>query len=194
MRPSTSSIALAFDELRRALDAIKAAPAIKGVLITSAKEAFIVGADIFEFTRIFKQPEADIAAFVAGNSAIITALDDLPVPTVAAINGLALGGGLEVALAADYRVMSSAAKIGVSGDSPGPFPRLWRHRPPATPDRAWRPSADWIISGAQQSPDAALEQARSMPSPRRRTCARPRSPCLTRRSRAMPIGKAGGNA
>ena len=98
--------------LRRALDTIKATPAIKGVLITSAKDNFIVGADIFEFTRLFKQPETDIAAFVAANSDIITALGDLPVPTVAAINGLALGGGLEVALAADYRVLSNSAKIG----------------------------------------------------------------------------------
>ena len=96
--------ALTFGELRRAIDAIKATPAIKGVLITSAKDNFIVGADIFEFTRLFTQPEPDIAAFVAANSEIITALGDLPVPTVAAINGLALGGGLEVALAADYRV------------------------------------------------------------------------------------------
>src|SRR5450759_5839057 len=71
-----------FDELRRALDAIKAARAIRGVLITSAKDTFIVGADIFEFTRVFKQQAQDIEAFVAGNSAIITAIADLPVPTV----------------------------------------------------------------------------------------------------------------
>ena len=125
--------ALTFGELRRALDAIKATPAIKGVLITSAKETFIVGADIFEFTHIFKQPETDIEAFVAGNSAIITALDDLPVPTVAAINGLALGGGFELALAADYRVMSNTAKIGFPEIYPRPVSRLWRHRPSAAP-------------------------------------------------------------
>src|ERR1700756_3190431 len=105
--------ALAFEELRRALEAIKAASAITGVLVTSAKEAFIVGADVFEFTGIFKKPEIDIAAFVAANSALITQLSELPVPTVAAINGLALGGGLEIALGCDYRVMASSAKIGV---------------------------------------------------------------------------------
>ena len=147
--------ALAFGELRRALDAIEATPAIRGVLITSAKDAFIVGADIFEFTGVFKRPEKDIEAFVGANSAIITALADLPVPTVAAINGLALGGGLEVALAADYRVMSSAAKIGFPEISLGLFPgyggtvRLPRLA-------GLGPSADWIISGAQQSPEQAL--------------------------------------
>jgi 3-hydroxyacyl-CoA dehydrogenase / enoyl-CoA hydratase / 3-hydroxybutyryl-CoA epimerase / enoyl-CoA isomerase len=149
--------ALAFGELRRALDAIKATPSIQGVLITSTKDTFIVGADIFEFTRIFKQPDSEIVAFVAGNSAIITALDDLPVPTVAAINGLALGGGFEVVLAADYRVMASTAKIGFPEIHLGLFPgyggtvRLPRLN-------GLGPSADWIIFGAQQGPERALRE------------------------------------
>src|SRR5256885_322698 len=140
--------ALAFGELRRAIDSITATPAIRGVLITSAKDNFIVGADIFEFTGVFKRPEKDIAAFVGANSEIITALSDLPVPTVAAINGLALGGGLELTLAADYRVMSSAAKIGFPEISLGLFPgyggtvRLPRLA-------GLRPSAAWIIFCAQ---------------------------------------------
>jgi 3-hydroxyacyl-CoA dehydrogenase/enoyl-CoA hydratase/3-hydroxybutyryl-CoA epimerase/enoyl-CoA isomerase len=145
-----------FDELRRALDAIKAASAIRGVLITSAKEAFIVGADIFEFTAIFRRPEKDIAAFVAANSALITAIADLPVPTVAAINGLALGGGLEVALAADYRVMSTAAKIGVPEIHLGLFPGYGGTvRLPRLIGLA--EAAEWITSGAQQNADAALQ-------------------------------------
>lgn len=147
--------ALAFDELRRVLDAIKATSAIKGVLITSAKEAFIVGADIFEFTAIFKRPEKEIAAFVAANSTLITALADLPVPTVAAINGLALGGGLEVALAADYRVMSSAAKIGVPEIHLGLFPGYGGTvRLPRLTGLA--EAAEWIITGAQQDAVKAM--------------------------------------
>jgi 3-hydroxyacyl-CoA dehydrogenase/enoyl-CoA hydratase/3-hydroxybutyryl-CoA epimerase/enoyl-CoA isomerase len=147
--------ALAFGELRRAIDAIKATPAIQGILITSAKDTFIVGADIFEFTSVFKRPEKDIEAFVGANSEIITALSDLLVPTVAAINGLALGGGLEVALAADYRVLSSAAKIGFPEISLGLFPgyggtvRLPRLA-------GLGPSAEWIIFGAQHSAERAL--------------------------------------
>jgi 3-hydroxyacyl-CoA dehydrogenase / enoyl-CoA hydratase / 3-hydroxybutyryl-CoA epimerase / enoyl-CoA isomerase len=147
---------LTFGELRRAIDAITAAPAIQGVLITSAKDAFIVGADIFEFTSVFKRPEKDIEAFVGANSEIITVLSDFPLPTVAAINGLALGGGLEVALAADYRVLSSAAKIGFPEISLGLFPgyggtvRLPRLA-------GLRRSAEWIISGEQQSAEGALQ-------------------------------------
>jgi 3-hydroxyacyl-CoA dehydrogenase / enoyl-CoA hydratase / 3-hydroxybutyryl-CoA epimerase / enoyl-CoA isomerase len=59
--------ALTFGELRRAIDAIATTPAIQGVLITSAKDNFIVGADIFEFTSVFKRPEKDIEAFVGTN-------------------------------------------------------------------------------------------------------------------------------
>lgn len=148
---------LTFDELRRALETIAATPTVKGVLITSAKDTFIVGADIFEFTRIFKLPAQEVTAFVAGNSRIMTILSDLPVPSVVAINGLALGGGLELALAADYRVMSSAAKIGVPEIHLGLFPgyggtvclpRLI----------GLAASAEWIVSGAQQSPEVALRE------------------------------------
>ncbi|MGB8900991.1 MAG: enoyl-CoA hydratase-related protein, partial [Methylocella sp.] len=148
--------ALTFGELRCAIDAITATPAIKGVLITSAKDNFIVGADIFEFTGVFKRPEKDIAAFVGANSEIITALSDLPVPTVAAINGLALGGGFEVALGADYRVMSSAAKIGFPEIHLGIFPGYGGtvRLPRLT---GLGPSADWIIFGAQQSAERALQ-------------------------------------
>jgi 3-hydroxyacyl-CoA dehydrogenase / enoyl-CoA hydratase / 3-hydroxybutyryl-CoA epimerase / enoyl-CoA isomerase len=147
--------ALAFGELRCAIDAITARPAIKGVLITSAKDNFIVGADIFEFTGVFKRPEKDIAAFVGANSEIITALSDLPVPTVAAINGLALGGGFEVALGADYRVMSSAAKIGFPEIHLGIFPGYGGtvRLPRLTGLGA---SAERIIFGAQQSAEQAL--------------------------------------
>jgi 3-hydroxyacyl-CoA dehydrogenase / enoyl-CoA hydratase / 3-hydroxybutyryl-CoA epimerase / enoyl-CoA isomerase len=148
--------ALTFGELRRAIDAIAATPAIQGVLVTSAKDAFIVGADIFEFTGVFKRPEKDIEAFVGANSEIITALSDLPVPTVAVINGLALGGGLEVALAADYRVLSSAAKIGFPEISLGLFPGYGGtvRLPRLT---GLGPSAEWIIFGAQQSAERALQ-------------------------------------
>src|ERR1700730_2256237 len=148
--------ALTFGELRRAIDAIAATPAIQGVLITSAKDNFIVGADIFEFTRVFKRGEKDIEAFVGANSEIITALSDLPVPTVAAINGLALGGGLELALAADYRVMSSAAKIGFPEIHLGLFPGYGgtARLPRLT---GLGPSAEWIIFGAQQSAERSLQ-------------------------------------
>ncbi|VFU09035.1 fatty acid oxidation complex subunit alpha FadB [Methylocella tundrae] len=146
---------LAFGELARAIGAVSHAPGLKGVLISSGKDAFIVGADIFEFVEIFRREEKEIADFVAANAKIITALSDLPAPSVAAINGLALGGGFEVALAADYRVMSSAAKIGQPEVHLGIFPGYGGTvRLPRLIGLA--ESAQWIISGAQQTPEAAL--------------------------------------
>lgn len=146
---------LAFEELRRAIDILAGTQGLRGLLVTSAKEAFIVGADIFEFTGVFKESEAEVAAFVGGNSAIVTALGDLPVPSVAVINGLALGGGLEVALAADYRVMATPAKIGVPEIHLGLFPGYGGTvRLPRLIGLAG--AAQWIISGAQNGADAAL--------------------------------------
>jgi 3-hydroxyacyl-CoA dehydrogenase/enoyl-CoA hydratase/3-hydroxybutyryl-CoA epimerase/enoyl-CoA isomerase len=146
---------LAFSELSRVLEIIAKAPGVSGVLITSAKDAFIVGADIFEFVDVFARDEKDIIDFMAGNAKIITALSELPVPTVAAIDGLALGGGFEVALAADYRVMSTTARGGFPEIHLGIFPgyggtvRLPRLI-------GLGESAQWIISGAQQTAETAL--------------------------------------
>ena len=185
--------ALAFGELRCAIDAITATPAIKGVLITSAKDNFIVGADIFEFTNVFKRPEKDIAAFVGANSETITALSDLPVPTVAAINGLALGGGFEVALGADYRVMSSAAKIGFPEIHLGIFPGYGGTvRLPRLTGLEQAPTGSFLARS--KAPSGRFERARPMPSPRRRNCARRPSQRSIWQSRGMPIGKAEGCA
>jgi 3-hydroxyacyl-CoA dehydrogenase / enoyl-CoA hydratase / 3-hydroxybutyryl-CoA epimerase / enoyl-CoA isomerase len=148
---------LAFGELRGALEILAKTPDLKGVLVTSAKDVFIVGADIFEFVEVFGQEPEDVAAFAAGNAAIMTALSDLPAPSVAVINGLALGGGFEVALAADYRVMSSAAKVGLPEVTLGIFPGYGGTvRLPRLIGLA--EAAQWIISGAQQTAETALEQ------------------------------------
>src|SRR6185312_7363402 len=105
-----------------ATQAIRERSGIRGVLVTSAKDAFIVGADIFEFTTLFCRSPAEIEAHIAGQNASFTGFDDLPVPTVAALNGLAFGGGLEMALSCDARVMSEATQIGLPEVSLGLFP------------------------------------------------------------------------
>lgn len=113
---------LTLNELRQAVDAIQADASVKGVIVSSGKDVFIVGADITEFVDNFKLPEAELVAGNLEANRIFNAFEDLEVPTVAAINGIALGGGLEMCLAADYRVMSTSARIGLPEVKLGIYP------------------------------------------------------------------------
>lgn len=98
-------------ELRAAIAAVAASDA-RGLILTSAKAAFVVGADIKEFTGLFAGGREALIQWLTDANAIFNALEDLPIPTVAAVHGLALGGGLEVCLAADFRVLSEDARLG----------------------------------------------------------------------------------
>src|SRR6185312_11807627 len=90
------------EELGGLIDQIAANPP-KGVVIRSGKQnGFIAGADIKEFTG-FKSA-TDAYALIRGGQLVFERLESLPCPTVAAIQGFALGGGLELALACRYRV------------------------------------------------------------------------------------------
>ncbi|HRF88606.1 MAG TPA: enoyl-CoA hydratase-related protein, partial [Pseudomonadales bacterium] len=101
------------DELAAALDALRKTTGIKGLVLTSAKSVFIVGADITEFNGVFSRGNEAIAAYLSRANGIFSELESLLFPTVVAINGYALGGGWEVCLACDFRVMSDAARIGL---------------------------------------------------------------------------------
>lgn len=143
------------EELKAAAAAIAAADGVRGVLVTSAKNVFIVGADIFEFADLFARSEAEIAAFIAMQNTSFCALEDLPVPVVTAINGFALGGGMEQTLATDYRVMALGAQIGLPETGLGLFPgyggtvRLPRLAGLAA-------AISWISDGKPRSAEAAL--------------------------------------
>ncbi len=91
----------ALQELSSALDEIAAARP-KGAIIRSAKDSFIAGADVEEFTR-FKSPE-EALAFVRLGWDVFQKLRDLPFPTTAMVNGYCMGGGFELSLACKYRV------------------------------------------------------------------------------------------
>lgn len=84
----------------------------RGVIFSSAKSTFIVGADITEFTSLFATGPEAIRPWIGRANEVFNAIEDLSVPTVAAINGVALGGGFELALSADYRVALDSALVG----------------------------------------------------------------------------------
>ena len=147
---------LTLNELRQAVDAIKADASVKGVIVTSGKDVFIVGADITEFVDNFKLPEAELVAGNLEANKIFNDFEDLNVPTVVAINGIALGGGLEMCLAADYRVMAESAKIGLPEVKLGIYPGFGGTvRLPRVigTDNA----IEWIAGGAENKADAALK-------------------------------------
>src|ERR671939_1532335 len=78
---------------------------IKGVVITSAKKTFFAGGDLNDLKQASKDNSAEIAGFVREGKAVLRRLETLGVPVVAAINGAALGGGLEICLACHHRVI-----------------------------------------------------------------------------------------
>ncbi len=81
-----------------------------GLIIRSAKKSgFIAGADIKEFTTI-RTPAEGLRLVLAGQEAL-RRIEDLSVPTVAAIHGFALGGGLELALACTYRIGAADGRL-----------------------------------------------------------------------------------
>ena len=148
--------ALTVNELKEATAAISADSSLKGVIVTSGKPVFIVGADITEFGALFGASEDAIAEkLLATNVEVFNAFEDLPLPTVAAINGIALGGGFEMGLVCDYRVMSDSARVGLPETKLGIIPgyggttRLPRL---IGADNA----IEWIASGKEQKPDQAL--------------------------------------
>ena len=94
-------------ELDAAIDRFAADEAVKGVVITSAKTSFIAGADLKELVGVFEtgMSEQEIYAFAGKYSQLYRKLETCGKPVAAAINGTALGGGLELCLACHYRVV-----------------------------------------------------------------------------------------
>ncbi|MDW6002434.1 fatty acid oxidation complex subunit alpha FadB [Vibrio mangrovi] len=99
--------------LDEALDVIQKVPDLKGLILTSDKESFIVGADINEFLGLFQYPSEELEQWLHYANRIFCKLEDLPVPTISALCGYALGGGCECVLATDFRIATPSTKIGL---------------------------------------------------------------------------------
>ncbi len=98
-------------ELSEALDEAILDPEVKSILITGAGEkAFVAGADISEFTSL----DSDGGKMLAqkGQESVFNRIEHSPIPVIAAVNGFALGGGCELAMACHFRIASTKAKFG----------------------------------------------------------------------------------
>jgi 3-hydroxyacyl-CoA dehydrogenase len=134
--------------LLHAFDVIASDPSVRAVVLACAGRTFVAGADIAEFdTGAFDEADAnDVHAAIEG----------LGVPVVGALQGTALGGGLELALACHYRVASSTAKLGLPEVTLGLLPggggtqRLPRLIGAAA-------AMDMMLSGTPITAQAALE-------------------------------------
>ncbi|MGF1779508.1 fatty acid oxidation complex subunit alpha FadB [Vibrio nomapromontoriensis] len=110
------------ESLDKALDSVAQWDGLKGLILTTDKNAFIVGADITEFLGLFAKPKAELTEWLQFANNIFNKLEDLPVPTLAALKGHALGGGCECVLAADFRIGDKTTSIGLPETKLGIMP------------------------------------------------------------------------
>ncbi len=98
------------DRLTERLDAIEDDPALRAVIVTGAGRAFSAGADIKEFSESVRRgPDAAVRAFVRRGQALTARMEAFPKPIIAAVNGLAYGGGCEITEAMHLAVASETA-------------------------------------------------------------------------------------
>ncbi len=142
-------------ELREAIDILKASTETEGLLLTSSKSVFVVGADITEFKQMFASSKEDFIQASQSVNGLFSEIEDLPFPSLAAINGFALGGGFEICLACDYRVISSKAAVGLPETNLGILPG-WGGSVRLPRVAGMFAGIHWIASGEQQKPEMAL--------------------------------------
>jgi len=140
------------DEIAHALDRCQGDEGVRAVVLTGAGEkAFIAGADIGELAKMNPLSAKDLAR---KGQTVLDRLEKMGKPTVAMINGFALGGGLEIALACSLRTASTKARVGLPEVSLGIIPgyggtqRLSRIAGPGV-------AREWILTGDMFSAEEA---------------------------------------
>jgi enoyl-CoA hydratase/carnithine racemase len=140
------------EELRAAAEAVAADDSVAAVIVYGGEKVFAAGADIKEMAEM---SYVDMAARAPHLSSALDAISRIPKPVVAAITGYALGGGCELSLACDWRVVSANAKLGQPEINLGVIPgaggtqRLARLIGPAR-------AKDLVMSGRMVGAEEAL--------------------------------------
>ena len=143
-------------DLKQVVDHLYSDTSLKGVLFRSGKDGFILGADITEFTELFKKSDQELESWLAATNDLFCKIEDLPVPTVTAINGFSLGGGFEVTLATAFRMAEPKAKIGLPETKLGIIPG-WGGTVRLSRLIGADNAIEWIASGKHYSATDALK-------------------------------------
>ncbi len=110
----------ALEQLHAVLDDLAGDASLRVLIVTGAgQKAFVAGADIGEFEHFTPDQATQYARL---GQSVFDALEGLPVPSIAAINGYALGGGCELALACTFRLVADTARMGLPETSLGLIP------------------------------------------------------------------------
>ena len=108
-------------ELHHCFNVLELNAEVKVIILTgNGEKAFVAGADISEFAHFSVEEGAELAA--QGQELLFDFIENLKKPVIAAVNGFALGGGLELAMSCHFRVASENAKMGLPETSLGVIP------------------------------------------------------------------------
>jgi enoyl-CoA hydratase len=108
-------------EISEAFESMRNDDGVKVVIMTgSGEKAFVAGADIKEFANVSGVQGSELAK--TGHMTVFNSIEEFSKPVIAAINGFALGGGLELAMAAHVRIASDNARMGLPETSLGVIP------------------------------------------------------------------------
>ena len=108
-------------ELNTAITDVEKSKSVRSIIITGAEnKAFVAGADIKEFANFTQKEGEELSR--KGQELLFNLLENATIPSIAAINGFALGGGLELAMACHIRIASQNAKMGLPEVSLGVIP------------------------------------------------------------------------
>lgn len=109
------------EELHHAFKTLDLDKKVKAIVVTgSGEKAFVAGADIAEFAHFSEKEGQELAA--QGQALLFDFVQNLSTPVIAAVNGFALGGGLELAMSCHFRIASTNAKMGLPEVTLGVIP------------------------------------------------------------------------
>lgn len=109
------------EELNHAFKTLDLDKTVKAIVVTgSGEKAFVAGADIAEFAHFSEKEGQELAA--QGQALLFDFVQNLSTPVIAAVNGFALGGGLELAMSCHFRIASTNAKMGLPEVTLGVIP------------------------------------------------------------------------